>query len=267
MEQLRLKLPAIPARRAETATSNRFGSLSEPSGKDDSKGAWNFHPLFMQTGDDEPLGDQPTSLPATAFPDWGWWKSPASSIEEANKLVEAGRLRESAKDATSCGKTRNSETRTSSERWQKPSQKRGLLIMQASRRPRLDQPRSPVRRSPPRVTPQLRHLAHALRNLRRLTSSRTRYALASGAPSTVARHANSMVRPSAQLLRPLSLPKKPLRLRQPEAGKRPGARRWANATVRSVTEAAARSLKGLRSEKPKTRPKRNQGWRSRRAWR
>ena len=39
LEQLRPKLPAIPARRAEAATSNRFGSLSEPSGKEDSKGA------------------------------------------------------------------------------------------------------------------------------------------------------------------------------------------------------------------------------------
>ena len=66
--QLRPKLPAPPAgRRTETAMSSSFGSLSEPSGKDGSKGAWNFHPLFMQTDDDEPIAGQSPSLPATAF--------------------------------------------------------------------------------------------------------------------------------------------------------------------------------------------------------
>ena len=69
LEQLRPKLPALPAgRRAETAISNSFGNLSEPPGKDGSKGAWNFHPLFMQTDDDEPITGQSTSLPATVFP-------------------------------------------------------------------------------------------------------------------------------------------------------------------------------------------------------
>ena len=61
--------------------------------------------------------------------------------------------------------------------------------------------------------------------------------------------------------------KTPLRLRQPEAGGIPGARLMANATVRTVTEAVARFLKGLRLGCPKTRSKRNRGGKSRYTWR
>lgn len=88
LEELRPKKPVLPTTQSsDTPTSNRFGCLTEPSGKDGNKVVWNFHPLFAPTIDDDSIADLPASLPATAFP--SWWETPAGSIDEANKFVEA----------------------------------------------------------------------------------------------------------------------------------------------------------------------------------
>ena len=87
LELLRPKAPIPPAGPKSVPISISFECLGGTAAKTTAGAVWNFHPLFVPTTDDDPLAALPDLSPAAACPDW--WDTPAGTMEEASKFVEA----------------------------------------------------------------------------------------------------------------------------------------------------------------------------------